>query len=190
MPSYGDQLSSIPGRFLRWTLKMAFGYALLVGASGYAVHRAAPQRTTAAWNAFWAKGQSCEVPTPTKTAAAPDGSIVMKGKASAKKSAAPAEPAPVPPAQAAPASGKGIVVYGRDACGITTRMRKALDQAGVPYRYAIIDERPVLTEVSGKLSRIGHEGGFGLPVVSVGEETFIRPAADAVVKAYRASEGM
>lgn len=164
MQSYGEKLTSIPGRFLRWTLKAAAGYAVLAGVTGWALHRAAPQRTTAAWNAFWAKGQACDVPAA--------GAAVSKAKASG-------------PAPAKASAKPEIVVYGRDTCGLTTRMRKSLADSGVPFRYAIIDEDAVLAEVSGRLAKIGHSGGFGLPVVAIGGDTAIRPSVDAVVRAWR-----
>lgn len=165
MQSYGEKLGSIPGRFLRWTVKAAAGYAVLAGVTGWALHRASPQRTTAAWNAFWAKGQACDVPAAGVPAA--------KAKASA-------------PAAPAKASAKpDIVVFGRDACGLTTRMRKSLADSGVPFRYAIVDEDAGLAEVSERLAKIGHSGGFGLPVVAIGGDTAIRPSADAVVRAWR-----
>jgi glutaredoxin len=86
-----------------------------------------------------------------------------------------------------------VVVYGRDTCGITKRMRAALDRAGVPYEYKSVDNAGVGDELHPRMQAAGLDTGrYGLPVVDVNAEMFIRPKANIIADKYqqfaRASE--
>ncbi len=213
MSEYGYSRPSLTTRLFRWLLKVAVVNGAITGAFAYGLHRAYPARTMAAWNAFWVKDapKACEVPLSPKKAGASAASapraetggmapirmsgsrsvrIPAKGGGSAQTpcdvDTAKAAPPPgrVLQAGAGPSSGKEVVVYGRDACGLTSRMRSQLTQAGIPFRYASVDDAAGGGEVSAKLRTIGHSGGFGLPVVSVGASVFIRPTLDTVAGLY------
>jgi|GEM_PF-2920625 len=82
-----------------------------------------------------------------------------------------------------------IAVYGRDACGLTRRMKSVLDREGVPYTYGIVDDNGVHNLVKKKLkaSGIDTSQGYGLPVVDVGGRIFIRPNPTEVVNMYKHS---
>ncbi|MBI4348449.1 MAG: hypothetical protein HY553_16520 [Elusimicrobia bacterium] len=204
METYGRKGGSIPGRFARWMLKVLIVNAALTGAAAYGLHRAFPAKTTAAWRAFW-EPNTCELPSfpakdparaeskvgapvrmvgKAKRAAPPSGGAAGKDcetdAATAAASDAARREAPV-----APAGSNEVVVYGRDACGLTSRLRGQLDQAGIPYRYAVIDAEPGRVEMRAKLTSIGHSGGVGLPVVAVGPKVFIRPSLETISDLYR-----
>lgn len=82
-----------------------------------------------------------------------------------------------------------IAIYGRDACGLTRRMRSVLDRAGVPYTYGVVDDNEVHELVKKKLKASGIDTtkGYDLPVVDVGGRVFIRPNPGEVVNMYKYS---
>lgn len=81
--------------------------------------------------------------------------------------------------------GTGVVVYGRNSCGVTSAMRKALTQQGVPFEYRIVDQPVVADELHAHMKQQGlSTRRYNLPVVEVNGELSIRPDAAAVVSDY------
>lgn len=88
---------------------------------------------------------------------------------------------PLPLEMAAPY----VVVYGRDSCGYTTRMREALRGAGIPFDYRIVDQRDVADRLHQRMNQAGLETRrYGLPVVEVTGQMWERPDAVDVQQAY------
>jgi hypothetical protein len=79
-----------------------------------------------------------------------------------------------------------VVVYGRDTCGITTRMLADLDRSGIPYEYKRVNEPQVSQELHPRMEAAGLKTSrYGLPVVDVNAEMIIRPSANTVAEKYQ-----
>ncbi len=78
-----------------------------------------------------------------------------------------------------------VMVYGRDACGITNRMRADLSLAGIPYTYKIVDDPAVKEELHPRMKAAGlNTRKYGLPVVDVNGEMMTHPKSDVVAQKY------
>jgi len=81
-----------------------------------------------------------------------------------------------------------VIVYGRDRCGITQRMRSDLQRSGVPFEYMNVDHPGVGDELHPRMEAAGLDTRrYGLPVVDVSGEMLIRPKPMAVAEKYRQS---
>jgi glutaredoxin len=81
-----------------------------------------------------------------------------------------------------------VIVYGRNSCGWTSRMRTQLENAGIAFDYRIVDDRQVADDLHAKMESLGMDTrSYYLPVVEVSGRIFIRPDMDTVVNIY--SEG-
>ncbi len=79
-----------------------------------------------------------------------------------------------------------VVVYGRDACGITSRMLADLDHSGIPYEYKRVGEPEVAKELHPRMEAAGlSTRRYGLPVVDVNAEMIVRPDSRAVAEKYQ-----
>ncbi len=83
-----------------------------------------------------------------------------------------------------------IVVYGRDACGLTRQLMQNLDKQGIYYIYKNIDLNSVADELHSRMKKAGlNTKRYGLPVVDVNSVIFIRPEIDTVFKRYLTIKG-
>jgi hypothetical protein len=79
-----------------------------------------------------------------------------------------------------------VVVYGRDTCGVTSRMLADLDRSGIPYEYKRVDEPQVANELHPRMEAAGlNIRRYGLPVVDVNAEMIIRPNPNTVAEKYQ-----
>ncbi len=79
-----------------------------------------------------------------------------------------------------------VVVYGRDTCGITSRMLAGLDNSGIPYEYKRVDEPQVANELHPRMEAAGlSTRRYGLPVIDVNSEMIIRPDPSTVAEKYQ-----
>lgn len=99
----------------------------------------------------------------------------------------PYEGAPLPgDAVAAPARNSAVTVYGRDRCGLTQRMLRELQAAGVPHQYRIIDEPAIADQVHGRMRAQGlSTASYMLPVVDVGGTLYVGQRSEAIVSVWR-----
>lgn len=105
--------------------------------------------------------------------------LVVVGALHAWQRFAPKDPLPLE--MAAPY----VVVYGRDTCGYTTRMRDALRGAGIPFDYRIVDQPDVADRLHMRMNQAGLQTRrYGLPVVEVSGQMWERPDAVEVMDAY------
>ena len=78
-----------------------------------------------------------------------------------------------------------IVVYGRDSCGYTSKLRRYLAERGVPFHYRVVDEKSVADDLHGRMNRAGiSTRRYNLPVVDVSGVLSIRPEPANVVHDY------
>lgn len=78
-----------------------------------------------------------------------------------------------------------VVVYGRDSCGYTSRMREFLREQGVPFEYRVVDESPVADHLHAQMRAAGiSTRRYNLPVVDVAGYISVRPEPAEVVAAY------
>ena len=78
-----------------------------------------------------------------------------------------------------------VMVYGRNACGITQRMLADLGRAGIPYTYKIIDDPDVKEELHPRMKAAGlNSRKYGLPVVDVSAEMMMQPNSEVVAQKY------
>ncbi len=78
-----------------------------------------------------------------------------------------------------------VMVYGRDACGITKRMLADLGRAGIPYTYKIVDDPAVKEELHPRMKTARlNTRKYGLPVVDVNGEMMMRPKSEVVAQKY------
>ena len=81
-----------------------------------------------------------------------------------------------------------IVVYGRDACGLTRQCLGKLSKAGIYCRYKNIDDANVQKELYPRMKKAGLDTShFLLPVVDVNGKILISPQASTVVELYNKS---
>lgn len=79
----------------------------------------------------------------------------------------------------------GIVVYGRDACGLTQNFLRELDSAGAEYAYKRFDDEAAAAEAGSRMLASGMDtSAIGFPVVSVDGEFFVRPSLEQVLALY------
>ncbi len=78
-----------------------------------------------------------------------------------------------------------VMVYGRNACGITKRMLADLSRAGIPYTYKLIDDPAVKKELHPRMKTAGlNSRKYGLPVVDVNGKMMMQPKSDVVAQKY------
>ncbi len=78
-----------------------------------------------------------------------------------------------------------VVVYGRDSCGYTQQMRRALAKARVPFHYEHIDEQPVRDVMHRRMRSAKIDTSlYTLPVVEVSTRILVHPDPGEVVAAY------
>jgi hypothetical protein len=78
-----------------------------------------------------------------------------------------------------------IVVYGRDACGLTREFKSGLSRSGVSYVFKNIDEQSVQDELYPRMRNAGLDtSSFGLPVIDVNGRILIRPELQNVLQLY------
>jgi glutaredoxin len=82
-----------------------------------------------------------------------------------------------------------VVVYGRETCGITSRVRSQLEARGVPYVFADIDIRAVDDELDFKLGPDFNEPTITLPVVHVAGKLLLTPTVDQVLQELSQAKG-
>jgi len=73
-----------------------------------------------------------------------------------------------------------VIVYGREACGITQMVRTGLAKRGIPYTFADIDIQAVDDEMWYKLGPNFTERRITFPIVHVAGKMLITPAAEKV----------
>lgn len=91
-----------------------------------------------------------------------------------------------PPAPAA--VDNGLVVYGRDTCGMTRQMKSQLEGAGIGYRFVNCDSQEGAQEMWPKLQEAGITGRIGLAVVDMWGEMAISPSLDTIKAKKAANE--
>ncbi len=78
-----------------------------------------------------------------------------------------------------------VVVYGRNACGLTQQTLKELKRAGVPFDYQIVDDRSVASTLHERMENSGIDTRrYNLPVVDVSNNISIRPTTSSILEAY------
>lgn len=78
-----------------------------------------------------------------------------------------------------------VIVYGRDSCGITRKMKKNLQGKGVAYNYRNIDEVAVADDLHQKMASLGiSTRQYNLPVVEVNSRILIRPDVAMVMDVF------
>ena len=81
-----------------------------------------------------------------------------------------------------------VVVYGRDACGLTANMRKSLERAGIPFYYEVIDQREVAEVVWARMRQSKIDtSSYMLPVVDVNARIYLDAEPSEIIAAYRGS---
>jgi hypothetical protein len=79
-----------------------------------------------------------------------------------------------------------VVVYGRDECGLTQQCLRDLEIAGIKVIYKIVDNREVADEYHPRMEKAGLDTrNYGLPVVEVNGQIFIRPELDKILETYK-----
>ena len=79
-----------------------------------------------------------------------------------------------------------VAVYGRNSCGITQAMLKALRQQQVEYEYHLVDEPQVAALLHSRMESSGiSTGRYNLPVVDVSGAISVRPLPDQVISQLR-----
>lgn len=79
-----------------------------------------------------------------------------------------------------------VIVYGRNSCGWTSRMREQLTSAGIAFDYRIVDDRRVADDLHAKMESLGIDTRhYNLPVMEVNGRMFVRPDLETVVRVYR-----
>jgi hypothetical protein len=79
-----------------------------------------------------------------------------------------------------------VVVYGRDACGLTQQCLRDLEIAGIKVIYNIVDNEEVSNEYHPRMEKAGLDTrSYGLPVVDVNGQIFIRPEFNKILEAYK-----
>lgn len=79
-----------------------------------------------------------------------------------------------------------IVVYGRDTCGWTQKLKKELHQQGIPFEYKIVDQPSVGNELHPRMRQGGlNISYYNLPVVDVNGRIFMRPSLEKILEEYK-----
>ena len=79
-----------------------------------------------------------------------------------------------------------IVVYGRETCAITQRVRDGLATRGIPYVFADVDVPAIDDEMWFKLGPDFREPTITFPVVHVGGRMLLTPTTDQVAAQWQA----
>jgi glutaredoxin len=75
-----------------------------------------------------------------------------------------------------------VVIYGRNSCGWTNKMRKHLAVQGIDFEYRQIDESVVANHIHQRMNSSGIDTRhYLLPVVEVNGNIQIRPELDWVL---------
>lgn len=75
-----------------------------------------------------------------------------------------------------------LVVYGRDSCGFTSKMRKELSQAGVKFKYMSVDDKAVADSIHLRMDASGIDIGYYLlPVVDLNNSISVRPDSGQLI---------
>ena len=78
-----------------------------------------------------------------------------------------------------------VMVYGRDASGITKRMLADLGRAGIPYTYKNADDPAVKAELHPRMKAAHlNTRKYGLPVVDVNGKMMMNPKFEVVAQKY------
>lgn len=78
-----------------------------------------------------------------------------------------------------------VVVYGRDNCSYTSKLRRYLTERGVPFHYRVVDEKPAADDLHERMNRAGiSTRRYNLPVVDVSGVISVRPDPASVVRDY------
>lgn len=80
-----------------------------------------------------------------------------------------------------------IVVYGRETCAITRRVRDGLATRGIPYVFADVDVPAIDDEMWFKLGPDFREPSITFPVVHVGGGVLLTPSAEQVAAQWQAA---
>jgi hypothetical protein len=79
-----------------------------------------------------------------------------------------------------------VIVYGRERCGLTQRMRSDLQRSGVPFEFKSVDDPGVGDELHPRMEAAGLDTRrYGLPVVEVSGDMMIRPGHETIAQKYR-----
>lgn len=75
-----------------------------------------------------------------------------------------------------------VVIYGRNSCGWTNKMRRDLSAQGIDFEYRQIDERIIADNIHQRMRSSGIDTRhYLLPVVEVNGSIQIRPELDWVL---------
>lgn len=79
-----------------------------------------------------------------------------------------------------------VVVYGRDSCGYTQKMREKLSRGGIAHQYKVIDKQVVADRIHERMRKAGMDTSrYLLPVVDVNGSIRTRPEPGRVIKQYQ-----
>ncbi len=78
-----------------------------------------------------------------------------------------------------------VLVYGRDSCGWTRKYLNDLKAEEIEPIYEIVDEQEVSNELHTRMEKAGlSTRRYGLPVIDVNGQLFIRPDLDTILTIY------
>lgn len=79
-----------------------------------------------------------------------------------------------------------VVVYGRDSCGYTQKMREKLARAGIGHQYKIIDKSAVADRIHDRMRKAAMDTSrYWLPVVDVNGSIRTRPEPGRIIEVGR-----
>jgi glutaredoxin len=82
--------------------------------------------------------------------------------------------------------GSYIVVYGRDACGWTTKYRRDLENLNIDYVYKSVDDASAANELEQRMEKAGLDiSHYNLPVIDVNANILIRPEMKIILDIYK-----
>jgi hypothetical protein len=78
-----------------------------------------------------------------------------------------------------------VLVYGRDSCGWTRKYLNDLEAEEIEPIYEIVEEQEVSNELHTRMEKAGlSTRRYGLPVIDVNGQLFIRPDLDTILSIY------
>jgi len=78
-----------------------------------------------------------------------------------------------------------VLVYGRDRCGWTQKYLKDLEAEEIEPIYEIVDKQEVSIELHTRMEKAGlSTRRYGLPVIDVNGQLFIRPDLETILLIY------
>lgn len=78
-----------------------------------------------------------------------------------------------------------VVVYGRNSCGLTQQTMKDLKAADIPFKYQLIDDKPVSDMVHARMESSGlNTRRYMLPIVEVNNQLYVSPKTSLIIDAY------